>query len=189
MNFGPYVPNFWSLTYRLIQCNDIIESVQLKKEFACTFQPVVEVMPEKCEKPLEEDLSWEDKGEKIAEEIKVENETKPGNRRISVIFAHHQSCFTPSITFAYVSSQFSLLTSVNHKLLKTGLNDVVLLVLFNVVNNIVQHCYTRLQAEFRLNNLFSIVDNIEQCGQHNTVQSCFQQPSTTRNFYECNIHG
>ena len=58
-------------------------------------------------------------------------------------------------------------------------------ILFNVVNNIVQHCYTWLQAGFRLNNLFSIVDNIEQCGQHNIVQSCFQQPSTTHNFYAC----
>ena len=29
--------------------------------------------------------------------------------------------------------------------------------LFNVVNNIVKHCYTQLQAGFRLNNLFSIV--------------------------------
>ena len=42
----------------------------------------VEVMPEKSEKPLEDDLGWENKGEKIAEEIKVENETKPGNRTI-----------------------------------------------------------------------------------------------------------
>ena len=38
----------------------------------------VEVMPEK---PPEEDLSWEDKEEKIVEEIKVENETEPGNRK------------------------------------------------------------------------------------------------------------
>ena len=60
-----------------------------KNEFACTFQPVVEekvkpveAMPEKSEKPLEEDLSWEDKGEKIGEEIKVENEAEPGNRTI-----------------------------------------------------------------------------------------------------------
>ena len=60
-------------------------------------------------------------------------------------------------------------------------DNVVLPILFNVVNNIVQHCYTRLRAGFGLNNLFSIVDNIEQCGQH-IVQSCFQQPSTTRNF-------
>ena len=41
----------------------------------------VEVMPEKSEKPLKEDLSWEDKEEKIREEIKVENETEPGNRK------------------------------------------------------------------------------------------------------------
>ena len=69
--------------------------------------------------------------------------------------------------------------------MKTGLNNVVLPTLFNVVNNIVQHCYTQLQPGFRLNNMFSIVDNIEQCGQHNIVQSCFQQPSTTRNFHAC----
>ena len=30
----------------------------------------------------------------------------------------------------------------NYELLKTGLNNVVLPILFNVVNNIVQHCYT-----------------------------------------------
>ena len=43
-----------------------------------------------------------------------------------------------------------------------------------VVNNIVQHCCIWLRAWFRLNNLCNIVDNIEQCGQHNIVQSCFQ---------------
>ena len=43
--------------------------------------------------------------------------------------------------------------------------------------------HTQQKTHFRLNNLFSIVDNIEQCGQHNIVQSCFQKPSTTRNFY------
>ena len=39
-----------------------------------------------------------------------------------------------------------------------------------------------MRASFRLNNLFNIVDNIKECGQHNIVQSCFQQPSTTRDF-------
>ena len=61
----------------------------------------VEVVAEKSEKPLEEDLSWEDKEEKIGEEIKVENETEPGNRKIYVALiyiAHDQVCFTPSIT-------------------------------------------------------------------------------------------
>ena len=33
-------------------------------------------------------------------------------------------------------------TAKNYELLKTGLNNVVLPTLFNVVNNIVQHCYT-----------------------------------------------
>ena len=46
-----------------------------------------------------------------------------------------------------------------YKLLKTGLNNAVQPILFNVVNNIAQHCHTRLQVGFRLNNLFSIVDN------------------------------
>ena len=33
--------------------------------------------------------------------------------------------------------------------------------------------------------LNNIVDNIEQCGQHNIVQSCFQQPVATHNFLPC----
>ena len=33
--------------------------------------------------------------------------------------------------------------------------------------------------------LNNIVDNIEQCGQHNIVQSCFQQPLTARDFLPC----
>ena len=33
-------------------------------------------------------------------------------------------------------------TAKNQKLLKTGCNDVVGATLFNVVNNIVRHCYT-----------------------------------------------
>ena len=39
----------------------------------------VEVIPVESDKPSEEDLSWEDKGEKIGDEIKVEEETDPGN--------------------------------------------------------------------------------------------------------------
>ena len=65
----------------------------------------VEVMPEKSKKPLEDDLGWENKGEKIAEKIKVENKTERGNRTISVIFAHHQSCFTLSIRHIQHSSR------------------------------------------------------------------------------------
>lgn len=39
---------------------------------------LVETMPEPSEKLLEEDLSWEDKGEKIGDEIKVEKENDAG---------------------------------------------------------------------------------------------------------------
>ncbi len=55
----------------------------------------------------------------------------------------------------------------------TGLNNVVLPKLFTVVNNIVQHCYTRLRADSGSRILFNTVDNCEQCGQHNVVQSCY----------------
>ena len=50
------------------------------------FQPVVEedvkpveIVPVQSEKPSEEDLSWEDKGEKIGDEITVEKENDAGN--------------------------------------------------------------------------------------------------------------
>ncbi len=39
----------------------------------------VEIVPEQSDKPLEEDLSWEDKGEKIGDEIKVEKQNETGN--------------------------------------------------------------------------------------------------------------
>ena len=45
----------------------------------------VEIIPEQSEKPLEEDLSWEDKGEKIGDEIKVEKETDTGTFKIAPI--------------------------------------------------------------------------------------------------------
>lgn len=35
-------------------------------------------MEKKVEKPSDEDLSWEDKGEKIGDEIKIENESEKG---------------------------------------------------------------------------------------------------------------
>ena len=63
--------------------------------------------------------------------------------------------------------------------MKTILNNVVLPRLFNVVNNIVQHCYTWLRANSGLTMLINIVNNIEQCGEHNIVQGCFHQPWTS----------
>ena len=59
-------------------------------------------------------------------------------------------------------------------LLKTGCNNVVLPILFIVVNNIVQHCYTWSRADSGSTMLNNIVDNYEQYGQHNIVASCFQ---------------
>ena len=70
----------------------------------------------------------------------------------------------------------------NYELLKTGLNNVVLPTLFNDVNNIEQVVESESSPQSGVTMLNNIVDNIEQCGQHNIVQSCFQQPSTTRDF-------
>ena len=63
-------------------------------------------------------------------------------------------------------------------LMKTGSNNVVLPTLFNVVNNIVQHCWAWISPQSGVTMLNNIVDNIEQCGQHNIVQGCFHQPWT-----------
>ena len=61
-------------------------------------------------------------------------------------------------------------------LMKTALNNVALPTLFNVVNNIVQHCLASNSLRSGVTMLNNIVDNIEQCGQHNIVQGCFHQP-------------
>ena len=61
-------------------------------------------------------------------------------------------------------------------LMKTALNNVVLPTLFNVVNNIVQHCWAWISPQSGVTMLNNIVDNTEQCGQHNIVQGCFHQP-------------
>ena len=76
-------------------------------------------------------------------------------------------------------------TAKNQKLLKTGCNNIIGATLFNVVNNIVRHCYTWLRANSGSTILFNIVDNQEQCSPNNIVASCFQQPVTTYNFFPC----
>ena len=60
-------------------------------------------------------------------------------------------------------------------MLKTGLNNVVLPALFNVVNNTEQVVEPESNLQSGVTILNNIVDNIEQYGQHNIVQSCFQQ--------------
>ena len=57
-------------------------------------------------------------------------------------------------------------------------NIILLPTLFNVVNNIVQHCWTWISPQSGVTMLNNIVDNIEQCGQHNIVQGYFHQPWT-----------
>ena len=53
------------------------------------------------------------------------------------------SCFRfRLIKYSFLRLTSGFYTAKNYELLKTGLNNVVLPILFNVVNNIVQHCYT-----------------------------------------------
>ena len=88
----------------------------------------------------------------------------------------------------------SVFTSTHDMIgLETGLNNFVLPTLFNVVNNIEQVVEPESSPQSGVTMLNNIVENIEQCGQHNIVQSCFQQPSTTRDFLPCiysktNVH-
>ena len=76
-------------------------------------------------------------------------------------------------------------TRKNYQLLKTGLNNVVLPILLFVVNNIEQVVEPESSPQSGVTMLNNIVDIIEQCGQHNIVLSCFQQPVTTYNFWLC----
>ena len=76
-------------------------------------------------------------------------------------------------------------TRKNYELLKTGLNNVVLPILLIVVNNIEQVVEPESSPQSGVTMPNNIVDIIEQCGQHNIVQSCFQQPVTTYNFWLC----
>ena len=67
-------------------------------------------------------------------------------------------------------------TRKNYESLKTGLNNVVLPILLIVVNDIEQVVEPESSPQSGVTMLNNIVDIIEQCGQHNIVQSCFQQP-------------
>ena len=61
---------------------------------------------------------------------------------------------------------------------QTVLDSVLLLTLFIVVKNIVQHCYTQLHTELGSGVSFNIVDSKDQCGQQN-VCSMFTVSSTS----------
>ena len=78
-------------------------------------------------------------------------------------------------------------TRKNYELLKTGLNNVVLPILLIVVNNIEQVVEPESSPQSGVTMLNNIVHIIEQCGQHSIVQSCFQQPVTTYNFWLCSV--
>ena len=79
-------------------------------------------------------------------------------------------------------SCLSFYTRKNYELLKTGLNNVVLPILLIVVNNIEQVVESESSPQSGVTMLNNIVDIIEQGGQHNIVQFCFQQAVATHNF-------
>ena len=83
--------------------------------------------------------------------------------------------------------QLVIYTRKNYELLKTGLNNVVLPILLIVVNNIEQVVEPESSPQSGVTMLNNIVNNIEQCGQHNIVQSCFQQLVATHNFWLCRL--
>ena len=82
-----------------------------------------------------------------------------------------------------------LYTRKNYELLKTGLNNVVLPTLLNVVKNIEQVVEPESSPQSGVTMLNNIVNNIEQCGQYNIVQSCFRQPVATHNFWPRRVLG
>ena len=60
-------------------------------------------------------------------------------------------------------------------------------ILLIVVNNIEQVVEPECSPQSGVTMLNNIANNIEQCGQHNIVKSCFQQPVATHNFWPCII--
>ena len=54
-----------------------------------------------------------------------------------------------------------------------------------VENRIEQVVEPECSPQSGVTMLNNIVNNIEQCGQHNIVQSCFQQAVATHNFWPC----
>ena len=85
----------------------------------------------------------------------------------------------------HANMTWGILLTASYELLKTGLSNVVLPILLIVVNNIEQVVEPESSPQSGVTMLNNIVDIIEQCGQHNIVQSCFQQPVTTYNFWLC----
>ena len=76
-------------------------------------------------------------------------------------------------------------TAKNHKLLKTGLNNVVLPILFNVLNNIVQRCYTDCGLDSGSTISSVLLTTLNNEGAAHDCSSCFRHPSTNHNFSAC----
>ena len=70
-------------------------------------------------------------------------------------------------------------TAKNHELLKVE-NRIGQ---WCAVNNIEQVVEPESSPQSGVTMLNNIVDKIEQCGKNNIVQSCFQEPSTTGDFF------
>ena len=77
----------------------------------------------------------------------------------------------PNLKFYLLEDSCSTRVKITscRKLLKAGLNNVVLPTLFNVVKNTVQVVEPESSLKSGVKMLSNIVDNIEQYGQHNII--------------------
>ena len=74
------------------------------------------------------------------------------------------------VSYLYTAKNYELLKLVENRIEQYVVHPT----LFDVVNNIEQVVEPESSPQSGVTILNNIVDNIEQCGQHNIVQSCFQ---------------
>ena len=70
-------------------------------------------------------------------------------------------------------------------LMKTALNNVLLPTLFKVVNNIVQHCYTGLQANSGSSTCSVLLTTLNNVGSKTLFNAAFIRPEQVVHFWLC----
>ena len=72
--------------------------------------------------------------------------------------------------------------------MKTALNNVLLPTLFKIVNNIVQHCYTRLQASSGSTTCSVLLTTLSNVGSKTLFNAAFIRPEQVVHFWLCSPH-
>ena len=72
---------------------------------------------------------------------------------------------------------------------KTALNNVLLPTLFKVVNNIVQHCYTWLQANSGSSTCSVLLTTLNNVGSKTLFNAVFIRPEQVVHFLLCIFRG